>query len=109
MIRADAVRIDEFGVHSSVIGSEDSNGTEHLRFENACPAVDPLYAVECVCGLPFEHPPPICTMPGGRRGRLPENLHGSKGTKEKFYCLRQVHLAENLPRATHTRNRVETT
>ena len=27
----------------------------------------------------------------------------------KFYCLRQVHLAENLPRATHTQNRVETT
>ena len=25
------------------------------------------------------------------------------------YCLRQVHLAENLPRATHTQNRVETT
>ena len=29
--------------------------------------------------------------------------------KKKFYCLRQVHLAENLPRATHTQNRVETT
>ena len=27
--------IDELAVHSSVIGSEDSNGTEHLRFENA--------------------------------------------------------------------------
>ena len=27
----------------------------------------------------------------------------------KFYCLRQVHLAENLPRATHPQNRVETT
>ena len=30
-------------------------------------------------------------------------------TDRKFYCLRQVHLAENLPRATHTQNRVETT
>ena len=29
--------------------------------------------------------------------------------RSKFYCLRQVHLAENLPRATHTQNRVETT
>ena len=29
--------------------------------------------------------------------------------KKKIYCLRQVHLAENLPRATHTQNRVETT
>ena len=28
---------------------------------------------------------------------------------KKVYCLRQVHLAENLPRATHTQNRVETT
>ena len=27
----------------------------------------------------------------------------------KFYCLRQVHLAENLPQATHTQNRVKTT
>ena len=27
----------------------------------------------------------------------------------KFYCLRQVHLAENLHRATRTQNRVETT
>ena len=27
----------------------------------------------------------------------------------KFYCLRQVHVAENLPQATHTRNRVKTT
>ena len=27
----------------------------------------------------------------------------------KFYCLRQVHLAENLPQATHTRNGVKTT
>ena len=27
----------------------------------------------------------------------------------KLYCLRQVHLAENLPRATHTQNRVKTT
>ena len=27
----------------------------------------------------------------------------------KFYCLQQVHLAENLPRATHTQNRVKTT
>ena len=28
--------------------------------------------------------------------------------KTKFYCLRQVHLAENLPQATHTLNRVKT-
>ena len=27
----------------------------------------------------------------------------------KFYCLRQVHLTENLPQATHTQNRVNTT
>ena len=27
----------------------------------------------------------------------------------KFYCLRQVHLAENLPQATHTQNRVKAT
>ena len=27
----------------------------------------------------------------------------------KFYCLRQVHLAENLPQATHTLNRLKTT
>ena len=27
----------------------------------------------------------------------------------KFFCLRQVHLAENLPQATHTQNRVKTT
>ena len=26
-----------------------------------------------------------------------------------FCCLRQVHLAENLPRAKHTQNRMETT
>ena len=24
---------------------------------------------------------------------------------EKFYCLRQVHLTENLPQATHSQNR----
>ena len=30
-------------------------------------------------------------------------------THKNFYCLRQVHLAENLPRATHTQKRVETT
>ena len=24
----------------------------------------------------------------------------------KFYCLRQVHLAENLSQATHTQNKV---
>ena len=29
--------------------------------------------------------------------------------RSKFYCLRQVHLAENLPQATHTQNRVKTT
>ena len=29
--------------------------------------------------------------------------------KKKFYCLRQVHLAENLPQATHTQNRVKIT
>ena len=28
---------------------------------------------------------------------------------EKFYCLRQVHLAENLLQATHTQNREKTT
>ena len=33
--REAAVRIDELTVHSIVIGSEDSNETEHLRFENA--------------------------------------------------------------------------
>ena len=27
----------------------------------------------------------------------------------KFCCVRQVHLAENLPRAKHTQNRMETT
>ena len=27
----------------------------------------------------------------------------------KFYCLQQVNLAENLPQATHTQNRVKTT
>ena len=27
----------------------------------------------------------------------------------KFYCLRQVHLAENLLQATHTQNREKTT
>ena len=27
----------------------------------------------------------------------------------KFYCLQQVHLAENLPQATHTKIRVKTT
>ena len=26
---------------------------------------------------------------------------------KKFYCLRQVHLAEHLPQATHTLNRVQ--
>ena len=28
---------------------------------------------------------------------------------QKFYHLRQVHLAENLPQATHTLDRVKTT
>ena len=32
-----------------------------------------------------------------------------KNQFRKFYCLRQVHLAENLPQATHTQNRVKTT
>ena len=27
--------MEKLTVHSIVIGSEDSNGTEHLRFENA--------------------------------------------------------------------------
>ena len=27
--------------------------------------------------------------------------------KKIFYCLRQVHLAENLLQATHTQNRVK--
>ena len=27
----------------------------------------------------------------------------------QFCCLRQVHLAENLPQATNTQNRVKTT
>ena len=26
-----------------------------------------------------------------------------------FYCLRHVHVADNLPRATHTQKRVKTT
>ena len=33
----------------------------------------------------------------------------SGGDLVKFYCLRQVHLAENLPQATHTQNRVKNT
>ena len=28
---------------------------------------------------------------------------------KKFYCLQQVHLAGNLPQATHTQNRIKTT
>ena len=28
-------------------------------------------------------------------------------SRKKFYCLRQVQLAENLPQATHTLNRVK--
>ena len=32
-----------------------------------------------------------------------------KKNLQKFYCLRQVHLAENLPQATQTQNRVKTT
>ena len=32
-----------------------------------------------------------------------------RNIKKKFYCLRQVHLAEILPQATHTLNRVKTT
>ena len=32
-----------------------------------------------------------------------------KNQFRKFYCLRQVHLVENLPQATHTLNRVKTT
>ena len=41
---------------AEVFGSVDSNGTEHLRCgastvrERYCPAVDPLFVVECVCG-----------------------------------------------------------
>ena len=30
-----AVRIEELTVHTCDVGSMDSNGTEHLRFENA--------------------------------------------------------------------------
>ena len=29
--------------------------------------------------------------------------------RKKFYCLRQIHLAENLPRPIHTQYRVKTT
>ena len=32
-----------------------------------------------------------------------------KNQFQKFYCLRQLHLAENLLQATHTQNRVKTT
>ena len=35
--------------------------------------------------------------------------HQGTKTLSKFYCLRQVHLAENLLQATHTQNRVKTT
>ena len=38
-----------------------------------------------------------------------EKLSEGGGGVRKFYCLRQVHLAENLPQATHTQNRVKTT
>ena len=37
-------------------------------------------------------------------GLVPSPFHSGK-----FYCLRQVHLAENLPQAAHTQNRVNTT
>ena len=43
-------------------------------------------------------------------GCLPAHDHQPKGGGLfKFYCLRQVHLAENLPQATHTQDRVKTT
>ena len=42
--------------------------------------------------------------------KLPEQFSTLDGSKmEKFYCLRQVHLAENLPQATHTQKRLKTT
>ena len=51
-----------------------------------------------------------CTKGQVRRASAPCNCGASVvGNFGKFYCLRQVHLAENLPRATHTQNRVETT
>ena len=34
---------------------------------------------------------------------LKDHVH----TEVKFYCLWQVHLAENLPQATHTQNRAK--
>ena len=45
-----------------------------------------------------------------RRESIQSNTRPKQGTNYiKLYCLRQVNLAENLPRATHTKNRVETT
>ena len=38
-----------------------------------------------------------------------QQLSALNTSKPKFYCLRQVHLAENLPRATQTKNRVKNT
>ena len=35
MVQVNAVRLEELTVHKIDVGSMDSNGTEHLRFENA--------------------------------------------------------------------------
>ena len=44
---------DELGVHSNVIGSEDSNGTEHLRFGNAAALLLNVFAAPSNASLPL--------------------------------------------------------
>ena len=63
-------------------------------------AEQPLRGSPWVLKYPYCHQIITQTHPRGNR-RVSE--------KVKFYCLRQVHLAENLPRAKHTQNRMETT
>ena len=83
----------------------------------------PENCLSMLCALdPLAPPPPTHTPKLGekhmKRGQnmlyigyliILDGQSMEKINFRKFYCLRQVHLAENLPRATHTQNRVETT
>ena len=52
-----------------------------------------------------ESPAALQVYPLHYRNPLPPDANQFR----KFCCLRQVHLAENLPQATHTQNKEKTT
>ena len=59
-------------------------------------------------GVPGEGNLPFLRLGESKAVPLVENM-GNNTKNRQFDCRWQVHLAQNLPQATHTQNRVTTT